>query len=434
MASYGLAIWLVSAGILTSCSSARAATGSLTWQMAITEASRNNAELRAAQENLQAANSSVQIARATYLPQLSASFSAGLQGNDASNSRAQAEALAQLQGKATESFGASLTASQTIFDGFATQARVNQAQARVRQSELQIQSLKARLSYDLKSAYTGMMQAQRSLRLYLDIIRRRQDNLRLVELRFAGGQENRGAVALSEAYLKQARFEELQARDSLSVTRSRLNKVLGRGDDSSYELKNDIPVSEPPAAPDPLVIARNNPDYKLTMAQEEEASADLALAGAGFYPELGVRGSIGRQDDEFFPRNESWSLSLVLTVPIFSGGRDYYGQKAAANRLTSSGLNRENIERELVTRVRQTQTGFIEAIEKLKVDQSFETALTLRAEIARSKYNNGLSTFDAWDLIENDLINRQRSVLSSQGNRVIAEAAWEQAQGKGSLQ
>jgi outer membrane protein TolC len=60
--------------------------------------------------------------------------------------------------------------------------------------------------------------------------------------------------------------------------------------------------------------------------------------------------------------------------------------------------------------------------------------VTLRAEIARSKYNNGLTTFDDWDLIESDLINRQRAVLSSQGNRVVAEAAWEQAQGRGALQ
>jgi outer membrane protein len=70
-------------------------------------------------------------------------------------------------------------------------------------------------------------------------------------------------------------------------------------------------------------------------------------------------------------------------------------------------------------------------VEKLKVDQAFLDAAKTRADIARTKYNNGLMTFENWDIIENDLIQRQKSFLQSQRDRVVAEAAWEQAQGKG---
>jgi outer membrane protein TolC len=405
----------------------------MTWQAAVSEASRNNAELKAAQENLRAANANVQVARAGYLPKISASFSAGVQGSDTSREAFTPSSYAELQARTQESFSASIEASETIFDGWATQSRVNQAQSRVQESEQQLQILKARLSYDLKTAYSGMMQAQRSLRLYQDIIKRREENLRLVELRFAAGQENKGAVRLSEAYLRQARFEEMQARDNLSVARSRLNKVLGRPDDSSYELKNDVPISEIPGTVDFTSIARLTPEFRLSQAQEQTASADLSLARAGFYPQLGVRGTVGRQDEQFFPENQRWSLSVVLTYPLFSGGSDYYTRQAAINRLTAAGLTRENAERDIVAQLRQAHVNLLESAERLKVDQTFEEAVTLRAEIARSKYNNGLTTFDDWDLIESDLINRQRAVLSSQGNRVTAEAAWEQAQGRGAL-
>jgi hypothetical protein len=57
----------------------------------------------------------------------------------------------------------------------------------------------------------------------------------------------------------------------------------------------------------------------------------------------------------------------------------------------------------------------------------------LRAEIARSKYNNGLLSFEDWDLIENDLINRQKALLVSVRERVTAEAGWEQARGEGAI-
>jgi outer membrane protein TolC len=431
---HGLSLWFLLSGVLIPFSSLQAAPSLLTWQAAVSEASRNNAELKAAQENLQAANANVQVARAGYLPQVSASFTAGVNGSDASAGNFTPSSYADLQARTQDSYGASIQASETIFDGFATQSRVSQAQSRVQEAEQQIQILKARLSYDLKTSYSGMMQAQRSLRLYQDIIKRREENLRLVELRFAGGQENKGAVRLSEAYLRQARFEEMQARDNLSVARSRLNKVLGRADDSSYELRNDVPIGDIPGLVDFTALARNTPDFRLSQAQEQTATADLSLARAGFYPQLGVRGSIGRQDDQFFPENQSWSLSLVLTVPLFSGGSDYYARQGAINRLTAAGLTRDNAERDIVARLRQAHVNLLESSERLKVDESFQEAVTLRAEIARSKYNNGLTTFDDWDLIESDLINRQRAVLSSQGNRVIAEAAWEQAQGRGALQ
>jgi len=53
------------------------------------------------------------------------------------------------------------------------------------------------------------------------------------------------------------------------------------------------------------------------------------------------------------------------------------------------------------------------------------------AEIARNKYNNGLLTFEDWDVIESDLINRQTTYLQNQRDRVISEAAWENIQGIG---
>jgi hypothetical protein len=39
-------------------------------------------------------------------------------------------------------------------------------------------------------------------------------------------------------------------------------------------------------------------------------------------------------------------------------------------------------------------------------------------------------TFEDWDLIETDLINRQKTELQARRDVVLAEAAFEQAQGK----
>ena len=55
----------------------------------------------------------------------------------------------------------------------------------------------------------------------------------------------------------------------------------------------------------------------------------------------------------------------------------------------------------------------------------------MRSDIARSKYNNGISNFDDWDLIENELINRQKDLTLKVRDQIVALASWENAQGKG---
>lgn len=87
--------------------------------------------------------------------------------------------------------------------------------------------------------------------------------------------------------------------------------------------------------------------------------------------------------------------------------------------------------RDVRTKLKQTFASYQEAVERLKVDTELLDAATIRAEIARNKYNNGLLSFEDWDIIENDLISRQKFVLQSRRDRIVAEAVWEQAQGKG---
>jgi outer membrane protein TolC len=124
-------------------------------------------------------------------------------------------------------------------------------------------------------------------------------------------------------------------------------------------------------------------------------------------------------------------VGLNLNVPLYSGGKDYYATKSAVSNLEAAASNTDSAEHQLVVRLKQTHAGYVESVEKLKVDQAFLDAAMTRADIARTKYNNGLMTFENWDIIENDLIQRQKSFLQSQRDRVVAEAAWEQAQGKG---
>jgi len=389
----------------------------LVWEASVEEAAAGNPELRAARANVTAAGHSASAAHSGNLPQLSA----GAGYSDSSGSATTGGG----------NYSTSLSLSQNLFSGFQDSARIEQGAAVLEQTEAGLASVKARLSQELKSAFAGLQFAQDNVTLTDKIVQRLEENLRLVELRFEGGRENKGSLLLTQATLAQARYENLQARQTLASAQAQLARVLGRSELAGLQVIGGVPVTPPETAPDFPQLVQQIPELMQARAQERSAAADVTLARSGFYPSVDVSGSVGREGEDWEPDRDRRTVGLNLSVPLFSGGRDYYTTKSAVASLEAASSNRDNLERQLLVRLKQAWAGYVESEEKLKVDQAFLEAAVLRAEIARSRYNNGLMSFEDWDRIENDLIQRQKTVLQSQRDRVTAEAAWEQAQGKG---
>ena len=392
----------------------------LTWESCVQEAMANNPELRTARANLQAAGYSAEGAYSGYLPQLSA----GAVYTDTSGS-----AASTVTSEST--YNASISLTQNLFAGFQDRAKIEQGMANREAAEAGLAAAKARLSQGLKSAFVGLKYAQDNVILTENIAQRREENLRLVELRFESGNENKGSYLLTKAALAQARYENLQARQDLASAQAQLDRVLGRGATDALEVRGEIPLSEPVAPPDFRLLARQVPDYQQVAAQQKSAAAGVTLARSGLYPSLNLSGSVGRAGDNWVPDDTRRSVGLNLNIPLYSGGKDYYATKSAVSSLEAAASNTDSSEYQVLVQLKQTYASYVESAEKLKVDQAFLDAAITRADIARTKYNNGLMTFENWDIIENDLIQRQKSFLQSQRDRVVAEATWELAQGKG---
>lgn len=400
-----------------------AAATPLTWKQSLQRAAENNAELKAARANFESTQDLAKAARSGFLPTITLNT-----GLDRTSSTSDGVTTG-----GDNSYTASVTATQNLFAGFGDTGRVSQANANARASEASLNAVKAKASSDLKTAYEGLIHAKEYIKLTEEILRRRADNLRMVELRFSNGRENKGSVLLSKAYLSQAKLDDLQARNDLETTRAQLARVLGYDDPSDVDASEPVPLSPPPAAPDFKKLATGTPDHLQAEAQDDAARAGVTVARAGFFPSLNLTGSVGKWGADYLPRDDRWSMGLTLSLPLFNGGRDAYTVRSAAAVSLAASLGKANVDRDLLAKLKQAYANFTEAVAKFEVDQNFRDAAVVRAEIARSKYNNGLLTFEDWDVIENDLINRQKAFVVSKQNRVLAEAAWELAQGTGVL-
>jgi outer membrane protein TolC len=389
------------------------------WDDCVTEVSKSNAELISAQNSLQSSLYLENSAKSGFFPQVNASYNYTY-GTSAINADAR------------KNNSLSLNATENIFSGFSDLSKIEQAKFNRISSEESLKAIKAKLSYDLKSSFTSLIFAEQSIKLSQDILKRREANLRLVQLRFESGRENIGSLNLSKAYLAQAKYDLVVAKNSLNVSKANLAKVMSLDDDEDLQIIGNVPLKESMSEGINFkTLASLSPTFKKSEAEEASLKATLDLSKSTFYPSLNLNQSISKSGQELSSASKYWSVGASLTFPLFSGGKDYYSYKSSSENYRAQVMNKFNVQKTTISKLKDTFASFIEAVQKLEVDNAFVVAALSRDRIATAQYNNGLISFTDWDSIENDLIARQKSLVISQRERVIAEAAFEEAQGIG---
>jgi outer membrane protein len=405
-----------------------ASTDNLNFNQCLEMTFKQNPEIQAARANLSAADYQRSQIWSDFLPRLSA----GLSMSDQTLERKTTSLLNPINTTNGQSFSASIDASLNLFAGLRDRARMGQASDALDASRAKFIMTSARMVYELKAAFQNLYYAQSYQNLTKEIIRRREENLKIVELRFEGGLENKGSVLLSQAYLAQARYDELQARNLEETAKRQLARVLGVEDYAKINIQYDLAIAEPPKDANLEEIAKTTPEYRESVYLEQSAEKNIDVVEANFFPTLTLTGSLRQVGQDYFPTDSKQEvIGLSLNIPLFDGGKDFYGRKSAIENFVAQKSLRMNVSRNLLARLQQQLATYQEADAKLKADQLFVEATTVRAKIARNKYNNGLLNFENWDIIESDLINRQKALLISQRERVLVEAAWNQTLAKG---
>lgn len=415
---------ILAAVTLTSTTAAFGETITLDFKTALANLAQQNPDLKVARKNLQTAEFNYRGAYAGFLPQLTAGMNY-TQGNSATT--------AQLAASNTtyKLYSASLGVSQSIFSGLSDYYKIKIARANSELSQAALTLAAAKATYEFRAAWALNTFARRQYNLALQTRGRRQDNLRMIELRFNGGTENKGSVLLATSYRAQAERDVNQSLRKKTESETELKRVLNLPQEATLEISGGPEAKLPPENFSLTEAAKKTPEYQQAVAQELNAEATADQSISPFFPTLTASGSIFRQGQDFFPQGDRWSVNVGVSYPLFSGGKDYYALKANQSALDAARRNKESIETQRVSKLQAALQAYRAAVENYSVSESLLAASTVRAQIARVKYMSGLLSFDQWDIIENDLITRQKDVLQSRYDLELAEAAWDQLLGKG---
>jgi outer membrane protein len=395
---------------------------SLTWEDCLREAADANPDLAAAWQAVQSADAGLGGSRSARWPQISASAAFDRSGG----SRVRTE-----DDSTRDQYTAGVRATQPLYTGGRIPAEIGQSQAQLDESRGAFFQSAANVSFDLRTAFARLLYAQQLTTLTADIEKRREDNLRLVELRYEGGREHKGSYLRSKAAATQARFEASQAGRALHVAQRNLARALGRTESRDLAVHGAFMYEPPVGEPDYAALALRSPLRDQAEARRRFNEARVRLARSGYFPELSLSGLADRNDEDFFPDEDRWVAGVALEVPVFTGGRTRHEVAGARASLRQAEEQLRGREADVRRDLEAAHASWVDGVEGLHVQEESLEAAEVRAEIARRQYASGLLSFEDWDVIENELINAEKFMLSARRDAVVAEAAWNLAQGKG---
>jgi NodT family efflux transporter outer membrane factor (OMF) lipoprotein len=301
----------------------------------ITQALKNNHDLKAAQAALRVAHEDVLAQRGSFFPGVSAEF-------DASRAKA-SNILAPVP-----NFPA--VPQEFLYNLFTPQVTISYApdlfglNRRTRES-LQAQEQAAR--FQMIAAWTTLTSnvvvtavQEAALREQVDATRRSIDiakrSLAILQLRFTRGDASKLDVAAQQTQLAQTEASLPVLVKQLEATRHALAVLVGAFPDQApvqpftladLQLPGNLPVS----LPSKLVAQR--PDVRQARANLHAASAAIGIAAAERLPQIELTANAGSTalaiSKVFTSGTGFWGIAASLTAPILQGGQLMHQERAA---------------------------------------------------------------------------------------------------------
>jgi len=384
----------------------------LTWSEAVSLAEQNNNELKSAEKQLEASEWTYRKAFSAFLPQVSGTAS-------------MTDTRSATSAAWTKSYSYGLSGTQYLFQGMAGIYGIQSAYADVEYKKASLQSTRASVFYDLRSAFVEVLVAQENEQLLQKILKQRHENTQLIQLRYDSGKEDKGNLMQTKADQAKAEYELTSAGRDLRLAKLKLSQLLQKAVtviDDKFELQ----------APQRVNLNRlltETPTYLVAKKTFESAEIVQKNTISEFLPSVSLSGSYRKTGSNWPPdtSNKSWSLNVSL--PIFPGGSNLADRVIYAAKLDQAREDLISSINDLRYSLEEAYENYKDTLEALEVAKLSLAAAKERAMISRAKYLNGLTNYDDWDRIENTYIQSQKSLLTYEKSAFLAEALWHKTYG-----
>lgn len=376
------------------------------------------AELRATDENVPRALSG-------YRPTVAAVANTGIEGVDGivSGRRIRLTTLPSTVG---------VQINQNLFNGFRTGNSTRQAESQVLAGRQVLRNQEASTLFSGVQAYMNVLRDT----AILDLQRNNRDvleqQLEQTNVRFRVGEVTRTDVAQSESRLALARSQVSAAESALQTSIATFRQIIGV---EPRHLATGSPIDR--LVPRSLTAAvqvglEEHPAIVAALHGVDAAEYQVKVTEGELAPTLGLTGAVAQSWDQQAAGDRFASASIVaqLNVPIYSGGevhaRVRQAKETAGQRRIEAEATRDQVRAATVS-----AWGGLEAAKAsiLAAQAQVEAARIALIGVREESRVGQRTTLDILNQ-QQELLNAQVNLITSQRDRVVASYAVAQAIGR----
>ncbi|RKX31818.1 MAG: TolC family protein [Verrucomicrobia bacterium] len=302
-----------------------------------------------------------------------------------------------------------------IYSGGKRSAGQDAADAGLRASELDSQSVRDQLAYEVVNAYFNIIKAREVVASTETAVAAFEENLKVAKLKFEAGTFLKTEVLNLEVQLAQTRENHLGFSHQRDLAERVFLNLLGLDSGQGVTLAPDdqtIDLLRPP----PSVDLSTHPDLLSMKARTEAAEAQVRMAKGDRMPIVNAFGSYQLDHGwRLDGTGDSWMAGVSVDFNIFDGAmtREKIHEAEARHAVTLEGLRKMTLGIDL--QVEQAKLALAQTIQRLEVTKKVIEQAEESAVLSRARFEQGV-------ILSSDLINIETSLTRARMRRAIAIA------------
>ncbi|MCH5328267.1 MAG: TolC family protein [Coprobacter sp.] len=323
----------------------------------------------------------------------------------------------------TNVFAGMITVTQPLYMGGKIRAYHQITQTAEELARSQKNTLAEELVYRVDEAYwqvISLVYKKQLAESYLHLLDTLNNHVQMMIEEGVATRSDGLAVAVK---LNEAQITLTKVEDGLSLSRMLLAQLCGLPVDLSYVLADEnAPLQEMVPARQPVdmesVYARRGEIRSLTLATDIYRYKQKVALSA-MLPNLGLTGSYLFSNPSVFNGFENkfggmFNVGVILKVPVFHWGKDYYKVKAARTERNIAQLQLEEAKEKIGLQVSQASFKMNEAGKKLEMTRQ-------NMEKAEENLRNARYGFEEGVLTASNVLEAQTAWLQAESEKIDAE-------------
>ena len=391
---------------------------------AIALAYRTNPTLQSGRYDLRAADEGLVQARSQLRPSAELDVTGTFVRTIEGRASRRADPLAP-EASNRNSDQAQVVLTQPIYTGGRATAAREAATATIRSTREALRGTEGDLILSVITAYTDVRRYIAALGVWTASVAQLEKITKEIEARRIAGEVTLTDVAQAETQLSIARQQVVSTEEAVESARADYATLVGHdpGDLAEEPLLPNLPHRVEEAF---ALAERQNPELARAVFTEQGSRADIVAAKAQGRPTLSLRGTAGLSGEaipyHLHDQDQSYSGSVVLTVPLTAGGLVASQIREAEDRNGSDRLKIEAERREVDRGVSVAWNQMVTADRQADLQDQQRRFAETQLDGMINEYRVGLrSTFDVL-YAQQQLRDAEVALLGSERDRYVSEA------------